>query len=74
MYVLLYVDRDMIPCFIQGSMTEINEKLRTRWINGDIDKYNWEEYHNWQLLGIEDGRLTPMNHVQVNTVPHFEVI
>ena len=74
MYVLLYVDKDMNPCYIQGSMAEINEKLRTRWINGDIDTEEWEWRANWQLLGIEDGRLTRLNHVQVNTVPHFEVI
>ena len=74
MYVLIYVDEDMQPCFIQGTMQEINDKLRTRWVNGDIDKDEWEFRSNWQLLGIEDGMLTPMNRVQVNTVPHFEVI
>lgn len=74
MYVLLYVDKDLLPCYIQGTMAEINEKLHTRWVNGDIDKDNWEYPGYWQLLGIEDGQLTPMNHVNMNTVPHFEVV
>lgn len=74
MYVLLYVDSDRMPCYIQGSMDAINETFRTRWVNGDIDKDEWECCDNWQLLGIEDGLLTPMNHVNVNVVPHFEVI
>ena len=73
MYVLLYVDQDNQPCFIQGSMAEINYTLRTRWINGDIDSEDWEFHSNWKLLGIEDGALTPMENVQVNLVPHFEV-
>lgn len=73
-YVLLYVDNDMTPCFIQGSMTEINERLRTRWINGDIDKEEWEYRYNWQLLSLEDGVLTPVGNVKCNAVPYFEVI
>lgn len=74
MYVLLYVDSDGMPCYIQGSMDTINETFRTRWVNGDIDKDEWEDGNNWQLLGVEDGLLTPMNHVAMATVPHFEVI
>ena len=73
-YVLLYVDQDMTPCYVQGSMAEINERLRTRWINGDIDSEEWEYRQNWQLLAIEDGQLTPLSNVACNTVPHFEVI
>ena len=73
-YVLLYVDHDMIPCYVQGSMAEINERLRTRWINGDIDSEEWEYRQNWQLLAIEDGQLTRLSNVACNTVPHFEVI
>jgi len=74
MYVLLYVDQDLQPCYIQGTIQEINDKLRTRWINGDIDQEDWDYRVNWQLLGIEDGQLTPMNHVKAHTAPYFEVI
>ena len=74
MYVLLYIDQDNKPCYIQGTMQEINDTLRTRWVAGDIDKEDWAYYANWPLLGIEDGQLTPVNRVDVNMVPHFEVM
>lgn len=73
MYILLYVDQDMRPAYIQGTVEEINERLRTLWMNGDIDKDEWDYRSNWQLLGVEDGVLTPMSNVDCNTVPHFEV-
>jgi hypothetical protein len=73
MYVLLYIDTDNQPSFIQGSITEINEQLQTRWLNHDIDRDDWEQYDNWQLLGFEDGRLTRIGNVECSTVPHFEV-
>ena len=73
MYVLLYVNTDHQPCYIQGSIKEINDALRTIWTDGDIDEYEWEACDNWKLLGIEDGALTPMSNVDVNLVPHFEV-
>lgn len=73
MYVLLYINAEHEPCFIQGTMAEINDKLRTRWINGDIDKDDWAYSDRWQLLGIEDGMLTPMGNVECTVTPHFEV-
>lgn len=73
MYVLLYVNIDHQPCYIQGSIKEINNALHTIWTNGDIDADDWKMYDNWELLGIEDGALTPMSNVDCNTVPHFEV-
>jgi hypothetical protein len=73
MYVLLYVDQDKQPCYIQGTMQEINDVLRTRWTNGDIDREDWEFYSNWQLLGMEDGQLTPMGNVECLNTPYFEV-
>lgn len=73
MYVLLYVDQDKQPCYIQGTMDQINDQLRTRWLNGDIDVDDWEYYCNWKLLGIEDGELTPIEHVECRNSPHFDV-
>lgn len=72
-YVLLYVNTDMQPCYIQGTVEEINNRLRTLWVNGDIDPDDWEQYQNWQLLGIEDDQLTPLERVECKTLPHFEV-
>lgn len=73
MYVLLYVDQNSQPCYIQGSMDEINKAMRTVWVNGDIDHDDWEYSQNWELLGIEDGQLTPMEGASCSVVPHFEV-
>lgn len=73
MYVLLYVDQNSQPCYIQGSMDEINTEFRKRWVNGDIDQDEWEYRQNWQLLGIEDGQLTPVEGASCAIVPHFEV-
>lgn len=72
MYVLLYVDVNKQPCYIQGSMEEINSQLRTLWMNHCIDRYDWDLYDNWQLLGVEDGCLTPMNRVDCVNIPYFE--
>jgi len=72
-YVLLYVNTDMQPEFIQGTVEEINERLRTLWINGDIDRDDWEFRSPWQLLGVEGDQLTPMERVECNSIPHFEV-
>jgi hypothetical protein len=54
-------------------MQEINDVLRTRWTNGDIDREDWEFYSNWQMLGIEDGQLTPMGNVECANTPYFQV-
>lgn len=72
-YVLLYVNIDKQPCYTQGSVAEINEQLRTLWLNGDIDRDDWDFCSPWELLGIEDGRLTSMGNVVCTTIPHFEV-
>jgi hypothetical protein len=73
MYVLLYVNQDNQPSYIQGSVDEINSQLRTLWMNGDIDREDWDFFSNWQLLGIEDGALTPMGNVECSHTPYFEV-
>lgn len=73
MYVLMYVNQDKQPCFIQGSMAEINERLRTLWLNTEINQADWEFYHNYDLLAIEDGRLTSVGNWEQDTIPHFNV-
>jgi hypothetical protein len=73
MYVLLYVDSDNQPSYIQGTVEEINTRLRTLWINGDIDRDDWDFRSPWELLGIEDGALTPIERVECSHIPHFEV-
>ena len=73
MYVLLYVDQDSQPGFVQGSLDEINERLRTLWMNGDIGQDEWELSGKWELLGIKDGRLTPIRNCNFLYIPHFEV-
>ena len=69
-YVLIYVNIDMQPEFIQGTVQEINERLRTLWINGDIDRDDWEFRAPWRLLGIEGDQLTQMGNVECNSI-HF---
>lgn len=71
-YVLLYVEEKQ-PCFIQGTLEEINARLRTLWLNQAVDQEDWEYYQNWALLGLEDGILSPVNVVECNSIPHFEV-
>jgi len=73
MYVLLYVDSNNEPGYIQGTVEEINTRLRTLWMNGDIDRDEWEYRSPWQMLGIEDGALTPIERVECSHTPYFEV-
>lgn len=72
-YVLLYIDSDNHPDYIQGTIEQINEQVQTLWINGEIDREDWEQCDRWQLLGIEDGLLTPMNRVECTRIPYLEV-
>lgn len=73
MYVLLYVDSNNEPGYIQGTVEEINTRLRTLWMNGDIDRDEWDFRQPWQMLGIEDGALTPIESVECSHTPYFEV-
>lgn len=72
-YVLLYVNTDKQPCYIQGSVEEINEQLRAQWLDGNIDRDDWDFCSPWELLGIEGDRLTTLGNVECTTIPHFEV-
>jgi hypothetical protein len=73
MYVLLFTDECQNPRYIQGSIEEINAEFRVLWNEGVIDRSEWDGKEPWQLLGIEDGRLTPMSNVDADRVPQFEV-
>jgi hypothetical protein len=74
MYVLLYVNTDSQPCYVQGTMAEINAHVHQAWINGDIDPDDWEFSSPFEMLCIEDGRLTPVNHWEMTRVPQFIVV
>lgn len=72
-YVLLVVDIDNKPCYLQGTIAEINVELRTLWAKDEIDRDNWD-FSSWELLSIEDDRLTPVERVQCISIPQFDVI
>ena len=72
-YVLLIVRDGQQPDFIQGSIDEINEALRQARDSGSIDTDDWDYYQNWQLLAIEDDRLTTVNCYECRSVPQFSV-
>ena len=72
-YVLLYVDAENKPRFLQGSIATINAELQKQWLNGEIDRDEWDFSNPWELLGIEDGRLTPVERVECTSIPQFEV-
>jgi hypothetical protein len=71
MYVLIYTE-DEVPCFIQGTLPQINAEFRKLWEGGAIDKKDWDAYSNWKMLGIEDGELTELSNVEWALVPQFE--
>jgi len=76
MYVLLYINADDKPDYIQGaSVDEINARLAIESKNAYLEDVfgEWQIKDNWQLLGIEDNRLTPLANVEMYTVPQFNV-
>ena len=72
-YVLLYVNQDRKPCYIQGTVEQINAKLRTLWLAGAINPDDWKYRGSWEMLGIENGELTPIEYAEVSNAPQFEV-
>ncbi len=74
MYVLLFVDNTNQPRYLQGTLRDINRELRKAWEGDEIDHDDWEYNQNWTLLGVEDGRLTPVEQSVMNMVPQVEVI
>lgn len=73
-YVLLVVREDQQPDFIQGSIEEINEALILAMKDGSLDSEDFDYYQNWQLLAIEDDRLTVVNRYECLKVPQFSVV
>lgn len=71
-YLLLYIS-GVHPEYIQGTMEEINEQLKERWLSGDIDHDDWDHYDNWQLLCIEDNQVTEVVVFENTSVPRFTV-
>ena len=73
MYVLLYVNTDSQPCYVQGTMEEINAHVRSQCGLGYIDREDWEFSAPFDLLCIEDGALTPVNSWEMTNIPQFIV-
>lgn len=74
MYVLLYTDTDNNPCYVQGTLAEINTNLHKAFVNGEVDLSLWDSYSPFQLLCIEDDELTPINSWEIKSIPQVVVI
>ena len=73
MYVLLFVDENKQPRYLQGTLAEINKRLAEMWEANEIDTDDWEYYSNYDLLAIEDGALTKVNRWELMNIPQFVV-
>lgn len=73
MYVLLYTNSSNQPCFVQGTMTEINAWIHRAWLDEDIDRDDWSYSSPFNLLCIEDGALTTVNHWEMSSIPQLMV-
>ena len=73
MYVLLYTNADNYPCYVQGTMEEINAHIRKAFINEEIDLAYWDGYSPFNLLCIEDGALTSVNSWEMKSIPQVVV-
>ena len=73
MYVLLYTNSSNQPCFVQGTLAEINDHIHQAWIDEEIYQDQWGFSSGFNLLCIEDGRLTPVNHWEMIKIPQFTV-
>ena len=73
MYVLLYTDTDNNPCYVQGTLAEINANLHKAFVNEEVDLSLWDGYSPFQLLCIEDGELTPINSWEIKSIPQIVV-
>ncbi len=71
MYVLLFVDENKQPRYLQGTIAEINTRLAELWEADEIDRDDWDFYSNFQLLAIEDGQLTPVEGWEAMNIPQF---
>ena len=71
MYVLIYTNTEGNPCYTQGTMEEINADVRVQCGLGYIDRENWEFTGSFELLCIEDGKLTQVNSWEMTNIPQF---
>lgn len=72
-YVLLFVNGNNESDYIQGTLEYINTRFRGLWDSGYIDHDEFEFRSNYQLLGLEEGLLTPLANVTCSTSPQFVV-
>jgi hypothetical protein len=75
MYVLLYTDSARQPCFVQGTIAEINAHIAQECADDNLgaDPHDFLDSSDYNLLCIEDGRLTPINAWFVSYAPQFTV-
>jgi hypothetical protein len=73
MYVLLYTNAEAHPCYVQGTLAEINAHIRSECECGNIDREDWEFSGPFEFLCIEDGKLTPVNSWEMTNIPQFWV-
>ena len=68
-YVLMYVDNDGHVAYVQGTVQEINAAMP------GLTDVGFDEYgRDFELLGIEDDRLTPLSNVLLSYATQFTVI
>ena len=72
-YVLIYINGESQPAYIQGTLEHINKKIQQLWLDGDIDRDDWEFSSPFELLCIEDGVLTRVNSWEMTPIPQFVV-
>ncbi len=73
MYILLFVRDNGCPDYFQGTLAEVNALLKEAWINHEIDPDFWDYHNPWQILTVEDGRLTPINNAMIENLPQIGV-
>ena len=76
MYILLYTDSVRQPCFVQGTIAEINAHIAQECADDNLgaDPHDYFDSSDYKLLCIEDGRLTQVNHWNMARVPQFTVV
>lgn len=72
-FVLLFVDQNKQPRFIQGTVDQINAELRELWQDNEIDRDDWGFYGNWKLLGIESDQIAEIESIECVLTPQFVV-
>lgn len=71
-YVLIFVDADNRPQYLQGTITAINTELKKLWENGDIDREDWDFNQPWDLLVVRGGMLVEVENAAMGGIPQLE--